>query len=151
MKLIFKKFGERNLSFVSLHPRGSSEEGGALPCLRGMSQNQSLPGTAPWTLCLGSMPCDQMAAIAGNPRPYRGVAYGCLQRPGPTESIKMAGRVVASQRTFLKKEKCMLLEGEPSPGPDPSIQHQAVYHIQRKTSSNLRVPPALCLHHCPCF
>jgi hypothetical protein len=28
VKWIFKKFGERNLSFVPLHPRGSSEEGG---------------------------------------------------------------------------------------------------------------------------
>lgn len=96
-----------------------------------MSQNQSLPGTTPWTLGLGSMPCDQMAVIAGNPRPCRRVAYGCLQHPGPTESIKMAGRAVASQSTFLKKGKC-LLGGESSPGPEPTAQHQAPYHTQGK-------------------
>lgn len=90
-----------------------------LPCLSGMSQNQSLPGTAPWTLGLGSMPCDQMAVIAGNPRPCRRVAYGCLQHPGPVESIKMADRVVASQSTFLKEGEVSALGESPAQAQNP--------------------------------
>lgn len=123
---------------------GALRKGRGLPCLRGMSQNQSLPGTAPWTLGLGSMPCDQMAVIAGNPRPCRRVAYGCLQRPGPRREHQN-GRLSGGQSEHIPEKGEVPARGK-SPAqvqiPTPSTRH-SLHHTQGKQSSNLRVPPHL--------
>lgn len=51
----------------SAAPPGPLRSGGPPPGLGGTPPNQSLPGTVPWVLGLGPVPCEQMAVIAGNP------------------------------------------------------------------------------------
>lgn len=150
MKWIFKKFGERNLSFVPLHPRGSSEEGG--PAL--FEGHVSEP-IAAWHssldtgLGLHAMRPD--GCDCWQPETLQGSCVWVFT-PSWAQREHQNGRPSGDQSEHIpEKGEVPALGGEPRPGPDRSIQHQPVYHIQGKPSSNLRVPPALCLHHCLCF
>lgn len=68
MKLIFFFLRKEKSVFCSPAPPGAPlRRGGPPPGLRGTPQNQSLPGTVPWALGSGPMPCEQMAVIVGNP------------------------------------------------------------------------------------